>query len=247
MRFTHLALVLVFLPGLAPLLAAPEANAAEAAPGCLGLGVGLLNPYFDLPWSSGEKAKFAGLIRQPSVAAYWGVERQNETGEATTRFGAQGGIDVGASGTAAAIFQPVQAPRLVPGFSYVLIDVLARVFVKRGILAIALSEGPASYAVAAYPRSPFRTTVEGQWTTIGEQLVLGTNTPVFDRVSILSLTPSAEFSIGCVTFITHERNIGLPEATPLTKGAMASPLAAEPAMAAALGDTPAERDHAGEN
>ena len=132
MRFTHLALVLVPLLGLAALSATPEASAAEAAPGCLGLGVGLLNPYFDLPWSNGEKAKFAGLIRQPSVAAYWGVERQNETGDATTRFGAQGGIDVRATGTAAAIFQPVQAPKLVPGFSYVLIDVLARVFVKRG-------------------------------------------------------------------------------------------------------------------
>src|SRR5437763_15458138 len=201
MRFTHLALVLVPLLGLAALSAAPEANAAEAAPGCLGLGVGLLNPYFDLPWSSGEKAKFAGLIRQPSVAAYWGVERQIETGEATTRFGAQGGIDVRASGTAAAIFQPVQAPRLVPGFSYVLIDVLARVFVKRGILAIALSEGPASYAVAAYRRSPFRTTVGGQGITICERPVLGTNTPVFDLVSIFSLTPSTEVSIGSVTVI----------------------------------------------
>ncbi len=217
-------LLIALIVGLvAAPLAARAALAAEPAPGCIGLGIGLLNSYFDLPWSATEAGKFAATIRQPSAAAYWGVERQNEAGRVTTNLSSWGGIEVHADATGVAIFQPVEAPRLLPGYAYVLIDVLARVFVKEGIVAISLSSGPASYAAAAYPRSPFRTAVEGQWTTIGEQVVLGANSPAFDRVSILSLTPSAEFSIGCITFISHERNIGLPDANPLTKGAMAAP------------------------
>jgi hypothetical protein len=220
------------------LLAAPLASggaiAAEPAPGCIGLGIGLLNSYFDLPWSGAGAGKFAAAIQRPSAAAYWGVEQQNDGGRVTTNLSSWGGIKIHADATGVALFQPVEAPRLVPGYAYVLVDVLARVFVKDGVVAISLSTGPASYAAAAYPRSPFRTTVTGQWTTIGEQVVLGANSPAFDRVSILSLTPSAEFSIGCITFISHERNIGLPDANPLTKGAMAPQPAIEGIMPAAL-------------
>ena len=52
---------------------------------------------------------------------------------------------------------------------------------------------------------------------------MGENSPAFDRVSIVTLTPSATFSIGCITFITHERNIGLPDPNIVTKGTMALP------------------------
>ena len=232
-RRALVALILGPILGLAALPASRKAPGAEAAPGCLGMGIGLLNSYLDLPWSTVDASKFAASIGQPSAAAYWGIEQQNGAGSVTTRLAVQGGIEVKARGTGVAIFQPVEAPRILPGYSYVLIDVLARVLVKDGIVAISLSDGPASYAAAAYPRSPFRTTVNGEWTTIGEQVVLGENTPAFDRVSILSLTASAEFSIGCITFISHERNIGLPDANPLTKGAMASPAPDAPIMNAA--------------
>jgi hypothetical protein len=217
-------LVIVLILGLTgAVVASRGALAGEPASGCLGMGIGLLNSYFDLPWSGAEAGRFTTLIKQPSAAAYWGVEQQNGVGRVTTNLSSGAGIEVHADATGAAIFQPVKAPQLIPGYAYVLVDVLARVFVKEGIVAISLSTGPASYAGAAYPRSPFRTMVNGQWTTIGEQVVLGANSPTFDRVSILSLTPSAEFSIGCITFISHERNIGLPDSTPVTKGAMASP------------------------
>ena len=214
-----LALLLV----LTAFMPASPARAAEAAPGCLGMGVGLLNSYFDLPWSSAGMGKFAGTIAQPSAAAYWGVEQQYGGGRVDTTLAPQGGIEVKAHGTPVAIYQPVEAPKLIPGYAYVLVDVLARVMVKDGVAGISLSTGPASYAPGAYPRSPFRTTVTGEWTTIGEQLVLGENSPAFDRVSIVSLTPSAVFSIGCITFITHERNIGLPDTTTQTKGTLLLP------------------------
>ena len=227
-------LISLILGLMAAPMAARAALAAQPAPGCTGMGIGLLNSYFDLPWSAAGMGRFAATIKEPSAAAYWGVERQNEAGRVTTDLSTWGGIKVHADATGVAIFQPVEAPKLVPGYAYVLVDVLARVFVRNGIVAISLSTGPASYAAAAYPRSPFRTTVVGQWTTIGEQLVLGANSPAFDRVSILSVTSSAEFSIGCITFISHERNIGLPDANPLTKGAMASPPASGADLEVAL-------------
>jgi hypothetical protein len=223
MPWSHRLRFALILALAAALPASHTARATEAAPGCLGMGIGLLNSYFDLPWSTTGAGKFAASIAQPSAAAYWGIEQQYGGGRVDTNLSAQGGIEVKAHGTPVAIFQPVEAPRLVPGYAYVLVDVLARVFVKDGVAGISLSTGPASFAAPAYPGSPFRTTVNGEWTTIGEQIVLGANSPAFDRVSIVSLTPSAEFSIGCITFISHERNIGLPDPTPLTKGAMASP------------------------
>jgi hypothetical protein len=224
MRLTHRRAAFAAVIAVAAVLAdVTPAGATEPAPGCIGMGVGLLNSYFDLPWSNTSAGKFASSIAQPSAAAYWGVEQQYGGGRVDTALSPFGGIDVKAHGTPVAIYQPVEAPKLVPGYAYLLVDVLARVFVKDGTAGIALSTGPASFAPAAYPRAPFRSTVTKDWTTIGVQIIMGENSPAFDRVSIVSLTPSATFSIGCITFITHERNIGSPDPNIVTKGTMALP------------------------
>jgi hypothetical protein len=188
---------------LASLALVRSAAATEPAPGCLGLGVGLLNSYFDVPWS-----------------AFWGIEKQNSAAEVQTILSPEGGLSVIGQGGAFAIYQPLEAPKLVPGYDYLLMDVLARVFVKQGSVGISLSAGPASFAAQAYPRPPFRSGSTGEWNTIGLQIMVSANSPVFDRVSIVSLSANAEFSLGCITFVTHERNIGLPDPGPPTKGAM---------------------------
>jgi hypothetical protein len=205
---------------LASLALVRSAAATEPAPGCLGLGVGLLNSYFDVPWSASERQKFATLIAQPSAAAFWGIEKQNSAAEVQTILSPEGGLSVIGQGGAFAIYQPLEAPKLVPGYDYLLMDVLARVFVKQGSVGISLSAGPASFAAQAYPRPPFRSSSTGEWNTIGLQIMVSANSPVFDRVSIVSLSANAEFSLGCITFVTHERNIGLPDPGPPTKGAM---------------------------
>jgi hypothetical protein len=205
---------------LAGLTYARAAAATEPAPGCLGLGVGLLNSYFDIPWSANERQKFATLIALPSAAAFWGIEKQNEMAQVQTILSPDGGLKVTGEGGAFAIYQPLEAPKLVPGYDYLLMDVLARVFVKQGAVGISLSVGPPSFAAQAYPRPPFRSSSTGEWNTIGLQLMVSANSPVFDRVSIVSLGANAEFSLGCITFVSHERNIGLPDPGPPTKGAM---------------------------
>ena len=219
MRSRDLAFLLSF-GLLASLALTRSAAATDPAPGCLGLGVGLLNSYFDVPWSANERQKFATLIAQPSAAAFWGIEKQNNAAEVRTILSPQGGLRVIGQGGAFAIYQPLEAPRLVPGYNYLLMDVLARVFVKQGAVGISLSAGPASFAGQAYPRPPFRSSSTGEWNTIGLQMMVSANSPVFDRVSIVSLSANAEFSLGCITFVTHERNIGLPDPGPPTKGAM---------------------------
>ena len=211
---------LISLGLLAGLALTRPAAATEAAPGCLGLGVGLLNSYFDVPWSANERQKFATLIALPSAAAFWGIEKQNNAAEVQTILSPEGGLRVIGQGGAFAIYQPLEAPRLVPGYDYLLMDVLARVFVNHGSVGISLSAGPASFAGQAYPRPPFRSSSTGEWNTIGLQIMVSANSPVFDRVSIVSLSANAEFSLGCITFVTHERNIGLPDPGPSTKGAM---------------------------
>jgi hypothetical protein len=211
---------LISLGLLASLALARSAATTEPAPGCLGLGVGLLNSYFDVPWSANERQKFATLIALPSAAAFWGIEKQIETADVETSLSPVGGLQVIGRGGAFAIYQPLEAPRLVPGYDYLLMDVLARVFVRRGAVGISLSAGPASFAAQAYLRAPFRSSSTGEWNTIGVQIMVSANSPVFDRVSIVSLSGDAEFSLGCITFVTHERNIGLPDPGPPTKGAM---------------------------
>jgi hypothetical protein len=212
--------VLISLGLLASLALARSAAATEPAPGCLGLGVGLLNSYFDVPWSANEREKFATLIAQPSAAAFWGIEKQNQAATVQTVLSPDGGLKVIGQGGAFAIYQPLEAPKLVPGYDYLLMDVLARVFVKQGAVGISLTAGPASFASQAYPHPPFRSSSTGEWNTIGLQIMVSANSPVFDRVSIVSLSANAEFSLGCITFVTHERNIGLPDPGPPTKGAM---------------------------
>jgi hypothetical protein len=213
-------LVRILIGVLLMLRVATPAQADNAAPGCIGIGVGLLNSYFDLPWSSAEIEKFSASITVPSATAFWGVEKQDSTGTVETLISPGGGLQVRGQGTPFAIYQPLPPPNLVPGFDYLLVDVLARVFVKQGTVGIALSAGPASFSPLAYPHAPFRSTVTGKWVTIGLQAMVSANTPVYDRVSIVALDPDAEFRLGCITFVTHERNIGSPDPGPPTKGAM---------------------------
>jgi hypothetical protein len=197
----------------------PAARATNAAPGCLGIGVGLLDSYFDVPWSAREMEKFATVIAEPSAAAFWGVEKQDSQGHVETLISPGGGLKVIGHDTAFAIYQPLDPPKLIPGYEYLLVDVLARVYVTRGSVGIALTAGPASFAGQAYPRAPFRSMTTGEWNTIGVQVMVSANSPPFDRVSIVALEPSAEFALGCITFVTHERNIGVPDPGPPTKGA----------------------------
>jgi hypothetical protein len=197
----------------------PPARATNAAPGCLGIGVGLLDSYFDVPWSASEMEKFATVIAEPSAASFWGVDKQNSQGHVETLISPGGGLKAVGHDTAFAIYQPLDPPKLIPGYEYLLIDVLARVFVRQGHVGIALTAGPASFAAQAYPRAPFRSMTTGEWNTIGVQVMVSANSPPFDRVSIVALDPVAEFSLGCITFVTHERNIGVPDPGPPTKGA----------------------------
>ena len=210
----------ILIGALLVLPAAAPAKAANPAPGCIGIGVGLLNSYFDLPWSSAEIEKFSASITEPSATAFWGVEKQAGTGRVETLISPGGGLQVKGQGTAFAIYQPLSPPKLVPGFDYLLVDVVARVFVKQGRVGISLSGGPASFSPLAYPREPFRSTATGKWVTIGLEAMVSANTAVYDRVSIVALDPDAEFRLGCITFVTHERNIGSPDPGPPTKGAM---------------------------
>ena len=217
---TTKGLVRILIGFLLAMQAAAPAKATNAAPGCIGIGVGLLNSYFDLPWSSAEIEKFSASITVPSATAFWGVEKQASTGTVETLISPGGGLQVKGQGTAFAIYQPLASPKLIPGFDYLLVDVLARVFVKQGTVGIALSAGPASFSPLAYPHAPFRSTATGKWVTIGLQTMVSANTPTYDRVSIVALGPDSEFRLGCITFVTHERNIGSPDPGPPTKGAM---------------------------
>ncbi len=213
-------LVGILIGVLLAMQAAAPAKAANPAPGCIGIGVGLLNSYFDLPWSSAEIEKFSASITEPSATAFWGVEKQDGSGSVETLISPGGGLEVRGQGTAFAIYQPLAPPNLVPGFDYLLVDVLARVFVKQGTVGIALSAGPASFSPLAYPREPFRSTATGKWVTIGLEAMVSANTAAYDRISIVGLDPDSAFRLGCITFVTHERNIGSPDPGPPTKGAM---------------------------
>ncbi len=86
--------------GLVALIALPSQARAEVSDSnCYALGIGLLNPYFNLPWSNDYAGGFSKFVAGPSAAAYWGVERQNPTGDALTGLDPHNGISVLARGT----------------------------------------------------------------------------------------------------------------------------------------------------